>query len=93
MLPFDPEGTVTDRVVVPEPVTEVGENNTVLPLGWPLTANPTVWSKPPEGVTVIEYVAVPPPCRVTLPGVAEREKLPLVAAGLTVSVAFALVLL
>jgi len=49
-----PEGTTTDKVVLPEPVTLDGLNVELDPLGAPDTWKPTVGFEPLAGVTVTE---------------------------------------
>ena len=50
----------TVRVEVPDPVTDVGLNVPVAPVGKPLTVNPTTPVNPPVAVTVGVYVVLPP---------------------------------
>lgn len=78
-----PAGTDTNRVVLPAPVTEDGLKVAVAPEGAPVTWNPTVGFEPLAGVTLMVYVAVPPPRSVTFPGEAEREKSPPAAVPTT----------
>jgi len=77
------EGTTTDRVVLPEPVTEDGLNVAVEPPGVPLTWKPTVGFEPLAGDTLTVYDAVPPLRSVTFPGEAESEKSPPAAVPTT----------
>lgn len=83
LFPVTPEGTITDRVVLPDPVVEGGAKLADAPVGRPVTWKPTVGFAPLAGVTLIVYVAVPPPWRVTLPGEAESEKSPPAAVPTT----------
>lgn len=62
--------------MLPEPVTEGGLKPAVHPLGRLVTWKPTVGFAPLAGVTLIVYVAVPPPRSDTFPGEAESEKSP-----------------
>jgi hypothetical protein len=82
-FPVTLEGIITDRVVLPEPITEGGVKLAVAPFGRPVTWKPTVGFAPLAGVTLIAYIAVPPPWSVTLPGEAESEKSPPVAVPTT----------
>lgn len=82
-VPTTPDGTFTDIVVLPEPVTESGLNPAVAPLGRPVTWKPTVGFAPLTGVTLIVYTAVPPPWSITLVGEAESEKSPPAAVPTT----------
>ncbi len=54
------EAGVNVKVVEPLPVTLVGLNAAVTPLGKPVKAKLTVPLKPPDGVTVILFVAAVP---------------------------------
>jgi len=52
-VPFgEAEVVATWNVELPEPATEVGLNEPVVPAGIPEALNVTVPAKPPEGVTV-----------------------------------------
>ncbi len=77
------EGTTTDKVVLPEPVTEDGLNVALEPPGAPDNWKPTVGFDPLAGVTLTVYVAVPPLRSVALPGEAESEKSPPAAVPTT----------
>ena len=54
------DAVLTVSVEVPEPVTEVGLNVPVAPVGNPLTVNATELLNPPVAVTVGVYVVLPP---------------------------------
>lgn len=62
------------KVNVLVPVVGFGANDAVTPDGRPLALRVTLPVKPPDGVTVIPLVAVPPRLTVTAAGEAESEK-------------------
>jgi hypothetical protein len=74
----DPTGVlelvVTVSVDAPEPVSEVGLNPAVAPVGNPLTLNPTVPVNPFNAPTFTVYVVPPPTVIVCEDGVAETVK-------------------
>ena len=71
---------------VPEPeLMLVGLNVTVTPEGTPDADKETAELNPPEGVTVIVLVPVPPQATLTEVGEALRLKSPLPPAAVTVS--------
>lgn len=59
-VPRGEERVVTDNFVVPEVVTDVGENDALLPEGNPVTLNTTGPVYEFFGVTLTLYVAVDP---------------------------------
>ena len=71
---------LTDTVLDPEPVTEVGLKLAVAPEGKPLTLKPTTPENPPDPVTVAEYDVPPPAVTVADAGVAAMEKSPTTCA-------------
>jgi hypothetical protein len=63
------------KVSVLVPVVEAGLKAAVTPAGKPLALNATLPVNPPEGVTVIVLVVVPPCATETLDGLADKAKL------------------
>jgi hypothetical protein len=68
------ETVETDRVELPEVVTDVGLKLPVAPVGNPLTLKFTVPVKPAIALTVVVYVVPFPAVTVCEPGVAEMLK-------------------
>lgn len=71
---------LTDMVLDPEPVTEVGLKPAVAPEGKPPTLKPTTPENPPDPVTVAEYDVPPPAVTVAEAGVAAMAKSPITCA-------------
>jgi hypothetical protein len=61
-------------VLVPDPAIDVGLKAAVTPVGKPPAESVTVPENPPDAVTVIVLVAVPPCCTLTVSGLAEIVK-------------------
>lgn len=71
---------LTDIVLDPEPVTEVGLKLALAPEGKPLTPKPTAPENPPDPVMVTVYEVPPPAVTVAEAGVAAMEKSPTTCA-------------
>ena len=84
-----PRGAVLDavKVRVLVPVVETGLKAAVTPVGSPLALRATTPVNPPEGVTVIVLLLVPPCATVALAGLADKEKLGVLLITVRTSVA------
>ncbi len=83
VIVYVPAGVVDDVAIVivddPVPLTLVGLNVTVAPVGSPLALSPTVPPKPPDPVTDTVYAGLPPAVTVCDDGEAEIVKSPTLA--------------